>query len=31
LIRLSVGVEDEEDLVRDIEQALHQAVGVVDN
>jgi len=31
LIRLSVGVEDEEDLVRDIEQALRQAVGAVDN
>ena len=31
LIRLSVGVEDEEDLVRDIEQALEAAVAVTLN
>lgn len=31
LIRLSVGVEDEEDLVRDIEQALEAAVAVLKN
>ncbi|KAK2459469.1 hypothetical protein APHAL10511_008503 [Amanita phalloides] len=30
LIRLSVGVEDEEDLVRDVEQALEAAVGASD-